>query len=165
MCIRDRSTNNKNASTPDDNEGGENEEQRTAGDKDSDAPPPIYYDESTEPFEVKKYRRECSRAMVFILHLSTICSTAAVSLYLAKKNQNVKGEHVHGIKDLPFIWTSDLNNWFREDDSRRNALLITSQGLLDILTLWSMYRFCRYSQSFRVLICLSIFYSVRACLQ
>lgn len=74
-----------------------------------------------------------------------IILVVTTSIILVIQNQNAKGEHVHGIKDMPFIWTTGLNEYFREDDSRRNTLLIISQGLLDILTLLSFYRFARYS--------------------
>ena len=86
-----------------------------------------------------------SKTVLVLIHFSTGIVTILISIALVMKSQHTKGEHVHGIKDMPFIWTTDLNNWFREDDSRRNTLLIISQGNLDILTIITFYRFSRYS--------------------
>lgn len=90
---------------------------------------------------------------------------AITAIILAVTSMGVKGEHVHGIKDMPFIWTQGLNDYFREDDSRRNTLLIIGSGCLDLLTFWSFYRFVRYSSTYRLLICCAFFYSTRALCQ
>ena len=66
---------------------------------------------------------------------------------------------------MPFIWTRGLNDHFRADDSRRNALLICASGSLDLLTTWSFYRFVRYSATYRLVLCMGSFYSLRVLCQ
>ena len=105
----------------------------------------VYYDDSQKPYNVKKRHPESSKKLQVSLRIFFVVTVILVNVLLVIHNWNMKGEHVHGIKDLPHIWTQGLNEYFREDDSRRNALLICSQGLLDLLTILSFYRFVRYS--------------------
>ena len=72
-----------------------------------------------------------------------------------------KGESVHGVKDELFNATGGLNEYFREDPSRRTALLIVCSTMLDILVLLSLYRFARYSTTFRLPLALAPFYALR----
>jgi hypothetical protein len=74
----------------------------------------------------------------------------------------VKGEAVHGVRDTILMDTKDLNDWFREDISRRNTLLIICSGLLDFMVLVSLYRFIRYATTYRMLMTLVTFYTLRA---
>lgn len=77
----------------------------------------------------------------------------------------LKGEHVKGIKDLVLISTAPLNDYFREDVSRRNALLISCSTMLDLLMIIAFYRWIRYATTWRLFITMGIFYGLRAIIQ
>lgn len=64
--------------------------------------PPFYYDPSSKPFVVKRKRKEVSTTFQFWLRASFCLAIAIVAVILAYNAMGVKGEHVHGIKDLPF---------------------------------------------------------------
>jgi hypothetical protein len=57
---------------------------------------------------------------------------------------------VHGVRDIVLLDTKALNDWFREDVSRRNTLLIVCSGLLDTMMLVAFYRFVRYATTYNV---------------
>ena len=59
-------------------------------------------------------------------------------------------EPIRGEKDMVFIWTTPLNEYFREDLQRRDILEIVCSELMDILMLFSFYRFARYSSTWRL---------------
>jgi len=63
------------------------------------------------------------------------------------------------------IWTVSLNEYFREDVQRRDILLIFCSGTLDLLVLTSFYRFIRYATTWRLILCMIIFYGLRAVVQ
>ena len=66
---------------------------------------------------------------------------------------------------MVLIWTLPLNEYFREDVTRRNILLICCSCFLDLLMLVSFYRFVRYATTWRFFIALILFYSIRMALQ
>ena len=74
-------------------------------------------------------------------------------------------EHVRGEKDMIFIWTTPLNEYFREDLIRRDILEILCSELMDILMVFSFYRFARYSSTWRLPLAMFAFYGIRAFLQ
>lgn len=74
-------------------------------------------------------------------------------------------EHIRGEKDYVFIWTTPLNEWFREDTKRRDYLEIFCSELMDILMVFSFYRFARYSSTWRLPLAMCGFYGIRAILQ
>lgn len=69
---------------------------------------------------------------------------------------------MHGVRDVVLNNTSALNDYFREDVSRRNALLITCSSLLDIMMIVAFYRFIRYATTYRMLMSMILFYTLRA---
>lgn len=91
----------------------------------------------------------------------TACIVIIAAILLSVFTMNDEGEKVKGIKDYVFIATGGMNEYFREDESRRNALLITCSTLLDILVLVGFYRFAVYATTYRLAMALVVFYSFR----
>jgi hypothetical protein len=85
-----------------------------------------------------------------------------VCLIVSYYSIDVKGESVHGVRDIVLLDTKALNDWFREDISRRNTLLIVCSGLLDTMMLVAFYRFVRYATTYRMLMAMIVFYTLRA---
>lgn len=85
-----------------------------------------------------------------------------VCLIVSYMSIDVKGDAVHGVRDIVLLDTKPLNDYFREDISRRNALLITCSALLDTMMLVAFYRFIRYATTYRMLMTMVTFYGLRA---
>lgn len=76
-----------------------------------------------------------------------------------------KGEIVKGVKDLPFIWFTPLNEYYIANINQRNNLIIFSSITLDSLLLIAFYRWTRYSSSYRLPLANVFFYITRAICQ
>jgi len=85
-----------------------------------------------------------------------------VCLIVSYLSIDVKGDAVHGVRDIILLDTKPLNDWFREDISRRYVLLISCSGLLDAMMIIAFYRFIRYATTYRMLMAMVTFYSFRA---
>jgi|TARA_B110000285_G_C14833407_1_gene471947 hypothetical protein len=59
------------------------------------------------------------------------------------------------------VYTKPLNQFFLDHLKDRNYMLIFCSGLLDTCTLYSMYRWIRYSPSWRFVMALAMFYVLR----
>ena len=68
------------------------------------------------------------------------------------------------MNDWIFENTKGLNEWFKENKTRRNVLLIFCSGLLDVNMLISFYKFVMCSKTYRFIICILVFYVMRAAL-
>ena len=78
------------------------------------------------------------------------------------QNMFTKGEDVKGVKDLPFIWFTFLNEYYLQNIFQRNYLIIFASASLDILLITAFYRWARYSASYRLIIATILFYGSRA---
>ena len=78
------------------------------------------------------------------------------------QNMFTKGEDVKGVKDLPFIWFTFLNEYYLQNIFQRNCLIIFASASLDILLITAFYRWARYSASYRLIIASILFYGARA---
>lgn len=67
-----------------------------------------------------------------------------------------------GIQDKVLIYTERLNRYFLENITYRNYLMIFCSGLLDIMTMSSCYYWARYSTTWRFLLAMGAFYSLRS---
>ena len=70
-------------------------------------------------------------------------------------------DNIHGIKDMVLVYTQPLNTFFINHLKDRNYMLIFCSGLLDISTLYSMYRWIRYSTTWRFTLAMTAFYTLR----
>jgi hypothetical protein len=73
----------------------------------------------------------------------------------------IVGKKVHGVEDWMFIHTSGMNQYFRDNRSSRDAYLIFCSTILDVLVLVAFYRFAFYATTYRMALCMIIFYSVK----
>jgi len=67
-----------------------------------------------------------------------------------------------GIKDSLLIATEPINKFFLDNIQYRNYLMILCSGLLDFMTLSSCYYWARYSTTWRFLLAMGVFYSLRS---
>ena len=102
--------------------------------------------------------------MCVVLTIGAIVS-GVQSLYLPENYAGNTDEQLKGVTDLTFKWTEGLNIYFLDHKDKRDALLIASALLMDSLVFLSFYRFVRYGTTFRLFICLILFYGVRALCQ
>ena len=58
-----------------------------------------------------------------------------------------------------------MNEYFNDDKTARNVILIISSLFIDILMFTGLYRFVRYGTTWRLIIAMSLFYSVRFIVQ
>ena len=110
-------------------------------------------------------KQPVSERTQFILRVALVVVVLICMGVLSYLSIDYEGEHPKGIKDNLFILTESMNVYFREDLSRRNAFMIVSSLMLDILVLTSAARFAVYATTFRMIIALVLFYSVRAIIQ
>ena len=80
-------------------------------------------------------------------------------------NKDVHEEHIKGIKDMFFIWFTPLNEYYRKNPKMRDYLIIFSSTCIDIMMLIAFYRFARYATTYRLMICMALFYSTRIMVQ
>lgn len=76
-------------------------------------------------------------------------------------NMYTKGENVKGIKDLPFIWFTPLNEYYLKNIYERNCLIVFASTCLDIMLLTAFYRWARYSSTYRLPLSVVMFYGAR----
>jgi len=58
--------------------------------------------------------------------------------------------------------TDSLNQWFADNHTARNSLLIFCSMLMDIMTIMSLYKFAKYTNSWRFVIASASFYGLRS---
>lgn len=68
---------------------------------------------------------------------------------------------MHGVKDKFHDWTEPQNRYFRENIFVRDGLIIASSALMDLLIIITLYRFARYSYTFRLILTMALFYATR----
>ena len=88
-----------------------------------------------------------------------------INAWMMKDITAEDNEHIRGEKDYVFIWTTPLNEYFREDLKRRDILEIVCSELMDVLMIISFYRFARYSSTWRLTLAMALFYGIRGLLQ
>ena len=74
-------------------------------------------------------------------------------------------DSVDGIDDKVHDWTTPINQYFAEDLSRRDALLIVNGLLIDLLVIIQGTRLLFRGTTFRFFFASMTFYSVRALIQ
>ena len=60
------------------------------------------------------------------------------------------------------IGTARLNKYFLKHIEYRNYMMIFCSGLVDTMTLSSLYHWARYSTTWRIVLALGVFYSFRS---
>ena len=80
-------------------------------------------------------------------------------------NMETKGEEVKGVKDVLFIWSTPMNEFYIKNTYKRNCLIIFASLILDILLFTAFYRWARYSSTYRLILASILFYGLRALCQ
>ena len=109
--------------------------------------------------------KEVSLTFQFWLRFTVVATVIIVCLVVSYYSIDIKGDAVHGVRDVILMDTKPLNDWFREDITRRNTLLIICSGLLDTMMIIAFYRFIRYATTYRMLMTMITFYTLRAIVQ
>jgi hypothetical protein len=65
------------------------------------------------------------------------------------------------IKDRLFDATEGINNYFKEHQAAKFTFMIICGLMMDTMVIAQFYRFAMWGTSFRLLICLAIFYGLR----
>jgi hypothetical protein len=95
----------------------------------------------------------CSLSILII----AICFANSWYLFYQKGDTQQKG-----IKDSFLIGTARLNKYFLKHIEYRNYMMIFCSGLVDTMTLSSLYHWARYSTTWRIVLALGVFYSFRS---
>ena len=69
------------------------------------------------------------------------------------------------MRDYTFIWTATLNTYLADHSNVKDAYIIFSSALIDILILTSLVLFFLYTQSFRLALSYILFYGIRGIVQ
>ena len=101
----------------------------------------------------------------FWLRFSLSACVIVALVLISYLSIGLEGEKVKGVKDYPLIWTGGMNEYFREDDRRRNALLIICGLLMDFMLLVGFFRWAWYGTTWRFFFALVFFYGLRIILQ
>ena len=91
-------------------------------------------------------------------------SIVTVCICISQVEQG-REEGVDGIVDRTFQWLDPVNQYFREDLSRRNALEIFCGLMMDLIQLTQFYRWIWYGTTFRIWVASITFFIVRALVQ
>jgi hypothetical protein len=119
-----------------------------------------------QPIWVKEFLREnwqdkLSRGL-FVVRIFMICAFGTVSVANAITGMVLPSASVDCIWDGFHEATAPINQFFRENDLYRNALLIFSSFLIDLLILNFAFYYILWGKSWRPVICLGSFYTFRA---
>ena len=97
--------------------------------------------------------------------------TVAFSTYsivfniLVLVNDQEESEQIDGIDDKLHDWTAPINQYFAEDNSRRNALIIAAGICMDFVITFQGVRLIIYGRTFRFFLAAMTFYTVRFLIQ
>jgi hypothetical protein len=121
-----------------------------------------YFYRGTKEFVFPDPKQEVSPNVQFWLRLTAVLISLVCVVAISIAQMFLVDPQGHGIKDYIHIWTGGLNEHIREDDTRRNTLLTCFSLLFDGLALLSLVRFTLYATTYRVVLALCLFYSIRA---
>lgn len=66
------------------------------------------------------------------------------------------------MQDLVMDWTTPINNFLNDNEIALNVIEIISSFCIDVIALTGMYFWIFHSKSWRIVVCLAIFYGYRA---
>ena len=96
------------------------------------------------------------------LRVATVSFITVSSLIFSYLMFDKNSEDTNGITDLIFLETKAINDFFLQNIDMRNAMLIFCSVLIDVITLASFYRFAVYGSSWRFIMTIIMFYSLRS---
>jgi len=79
---------------------------------------------------------------------------------LAVESLNYKSKHNRGVQDLLLAWTKPVNEYFLEDESRRNTLEIVNGIAFDLANILCLTSFVLWSSTYRLVLAFTGFYIV-----
>ena len=99
--------------------------------------------------------------MALKIIILSIVTAISVILNILTIVNGTDDESVDGVDDKVHDWTTPINQYFGEDLSRRDALLIVNGFLIDLLIIVQGVRLLFRGTTFRFFIANMIFYGVR----
>jgi hypothetical protein len=103
----------------------------------------------------------------FFLILRTILITIALVLIITNTAYGymLPNNNIECLIDNTFEYTSGINNFLAENKGYKNALLIISSLLIDLLLIIMFITWALWGESWRILIALTLFYGFRGFVQ
>ena len=72
---------------------------------------------------------------------------------------------IDSLKDKSFELTSSINSFLSENTLYRHILIGFSSFLVDALIIYASINWCLFSKSYKLIVCLFLFYSLRSFIQ
>lgn len=123
-----------------------------------------YLEDCIDRFRIASWDDSTNRK-VFYGKVGVICAILALTICATFTGMGYQDRDVDCIWDGLFKATASANHYIRNHDAFRHTGMILSSLLMDILALSLLIRFVLYATSWRTLLCVLMFYLIRAVIQ